>query len=284
MSRLNKYYSILGLPPNASKDEVKKKYRKLALKYHPDINDSPGAQEKFIIINEAYEIITNNKLPKKPLASSYQRSKTQANDDWAEKVKKARAQYEKNKKHNERMILKYFISLRSGYKWRIMKLSAIVSTIVAICMILDLFLPNHFESDYVNYYSKEKYRSIGEHQISLVVTDNNHELWLENIFYYHYQNNPNITIKNSWIFHNPISVSCKQKTNTFIYPIHFTYYWASIILIPIFIIPLVVMRYKKNNPLFVIMYHFSLVIVNILLVYFLFTCDRWAHILTIGFL
>ena len=92
----------------------------------------------------------------------------------------------------------------------IMKLSAIVSTLVAICMILDLFLPNHFESDYVNYYSKEKHRSIGEHQISLVVTDNNHELWLENIFYYHYQNNPNITIK-KLIFYNPISVSCKQN-------------------------------------------------------------------------
>lgn len=51
----DKYYSILGLGANAPLPEIKKAYRLLAKRYHPDVN--PDGHEKFIAINEAYELL-----------------------------------------------------------------------------------------------------------------------------------------------------------------------------------------------------------------------------------
>lgn len=52
------YYKILGVERNASQEEIKKKYRKLAAKYHPDKNpDDPTAQKKFTDLGEAYEVL-----------------------------------------------------------------------------------------------------------------------------------------------------------------------------------------------------------------------------------
>ena len=51
------YYKILGVSNNADYLAIKKAYRKLALKYHPDINKSPNASKKFIEIKEAYETL-----------------------------------------------------------------------------------------------------------------------------------------------------------------------------------------------------------------------------------
>lgn len=54
-------YEILEVSSDASLDEIKSKYRKLAKKYHPDVNKSPDAEEKFKAITEAYESIINPK-------------------------------------------------------------------------------------------------------------------------------------------------------------------------------------------------------------------------------
>lgn len=58
------YYKILEINKDASSDEIKKAYRKLALKYHPDHNKNPDASEKFKSINEAYEILSDQEKRK----------------------------------------------------------------------------------------------------------------------------------------------------------------------------------------------------------------------------
>ena len=55
----NDYYSTLGVNKNASDDEIKSAYRQMAKKYHPDLNKTPEAAEKFKEINEAYSVLSD---------------------------------------------------------------------------------------------------------------------------------------------------------------------------------------------------------------------------------
>ncbi|PHZ16715.1 DnaJ-domain-containing protein [Rhizopus microsporus ATCC 52813] len=72
------YYKILELDSNCSEEDIKKAYRKLALKYHPDKNREPGAAEKFKAISEAYQILSD---PEKRRIYDSRDSFVQADDD-----------------------------------------------------------------------------------------------------------------------------------------------------------------------------------------------------------
>ena len=85
------YYKILGVDKKATSDEIKKAYRKLALKYHPDKNKgAKGAEEKFKEINEANEVLSDKEKRKKydELGSNWQQYQQQGDQgqgfDWSQ--------------------------------------------------------------------------------------------------------------------------------------------------------------------------------------------------------
>jgi molecular chaperone DnaJ len=65
MARGTDYYKVLGVDKKASQDDIKKAYRKLARKYHPDTNKSTGAEERFKQISEAYDVLGDPEKRKK---------------------------------------------------------------------------------------------------------------------------------------------------------------------------------------------------------------------------
>ncbi|MEX3010799.1 DnaJ C-terminal domain-containing protein [Hoeflea sp. TYP-13] len=73
------YYETLGLERGATQDEVKRAYRKLARKFHPDVNKEPGAEEKFKEAGEAYEVL---KDPEKRAAYDQLGANWQAGQDF----------------------------------------------------------------------------------------------------------------------------------------------------------------------------------------------------------
>ena len=59
MANRRDFYDVLGVPRGATPEEIRTKFRRLALEYHPDRNSDPGAQDKFKEINEAYQVLSD---------------------------------------------------------------------------------------------------------------------------------------------------------------------------------------------------------------------------------
>ena len=55
-------YDILGVAPNATTEEIKKRYRSLAMRFHPDRNTEEGVEKRFNAIQKAYEVLSDAKL------------------------------------------------------------------------------------------------------------------------------------------------------------------------------------------------------------------------------
>lgn len=90
------YYTVLGVEKTASKDEIKKAFRKLALKYHPDkTKGDKKSTEKFKEVNEAYEVLSDDEKRKKydTMGSNYQYYQQQGGQggfDWSQYANQGR--------------------------------------------------------------------------------------------------------------------------------------------------------------------------------------------------
>jgi|GEM_PF-591339 hypothetical protein len=101
---MKNYFEILQVPENSSRDDVQRSYRRLAKLYHPDVNKSPDAHERFCEITEAYEFIMNHWPWQTIVYDDY--IKTEAFEKFRQEAREkahrqARMRYEKFKKHHE---------------------------------------------------------------------------------------------------------------------------------------------------------------------------------------
>lgn len=289
---LGQFYKRLGLPPSATADDVRKRFRKLAMRYHPDKNRSPAAAQKFLGITEAYEVIsgkrqnpirTRNSATNKSKPGASTASAKSAARDYETRGREAKERYENQQKKENIENELYYRKLTSGASWKIMRISAILGTIMACCMLLDQFLPHHFEEDKVSHYALNQGLHGSNEIVSVIKTYQDDYYWVSKINYTLYGRAPSITIEKSWIFHQPIRVIANTKTENSYYHVHYTLFSNYIIFIVILLFPIVTFRYKRRTIGFTILYHASYYGVNGMILFVLFTDDRWAHFLSAGF-
>ena len=278
---LKKYFDILGLPENASPQEIRKQFRSLAMRYHPDKNTTLNAKDKFLQLTEAYEILIGKKNAPVELTARNRAKKEKSNEERMREAKKKHFdQLYKEQQENER----YFKSLFTGRKWRILKKTSILGPILSLLLVLDMFLPNHYENDKILTFEQILPSDNALQQNSLVRTEKGNSYWISGINYALYSELPAVLIERSWLFHIPKKVFAMQRLATTSYSVHFTFLSEFFVVCLLFCLPLFVRIYKKKTVLYTVLYHVSLYLSTALMIWFLVWEDHWAHLLVLGFL
>jgi hypothetical protein len=110
------YYAILEISTTSTKSDIRKAYRKLAKKYHPDINKSENAHEKFIEISEAYEILINQKQVKEEYANVSAEEQSNTDDHANEEFEQFRQEAREKARQRAKMRYDEFKKQDEAYK------------------------------------------------------------------------------------------------------------------------------------------------------------------------
>jgi curved DNA-binding protein CbpA len=275
---MKRYFDVLGLPINADQQQIKKQYRKLAMRLHPDKNPSPEAKALFINITEAYNFLSAQTSNQPGLITDRKKEKTRE-----DRIKEAQIRFynqqQKEKEENER----YFQSLFKGKKWQIIKTLAYPSCIISLLLILDFFLPTHFETRQIESVysdSSSKNKSISR---SLVTSDKQ-SFHIENSFLSVGKSSELITIEKTGLFHLPKFIYIQYENSISKYGLIFNFYWGLIPTSCVLFVPILVYYFRRKTVYYTIFYYIALYISPVLLCLFLFSDDHWAHLLTLGYL
>lgn len=250
----SRYHKILGVPDGASKEAIKKAFRRKALQYHPDVNKSANAHTVFMELQEAYEALINDKVPASK-AKAYSRARTatttRQRPQEAEKAKRegniknaaerARQRHEKILKEGLEFYKKYQRSWKRKFTTLVMFLS--VSLGVVLCF--DYFLPPSNKKVLVKFKYYIDDPAGLDHATYLVLSDGK-ELSVPEPVYSHVEPDDAIIIKRTAVFKLPVEVIAQR--HGYPYPLSmdntlFNWFWLLIILM---FLPL--LRYKLDRP------------------------------------
>jgi hypothetical protein len=273
-------YKLFGLSPGASEEEIRKRYRELVKKFHPDVNKDANAEKKFIEIQAAYEELMRE--PEAQLGINHPTEST-FQEEYTSYREHARQQFQARKKKEAEELEKLYVRLQTGPIHLLHRCIALLSLIVLLTLCLDLILPNQRVSAVIISYSTDVYHSMNGNLVSLAKTNQGESFFLNAFSNRFFDTNPFIEIKKTAIFHQSVSVLSHSKESLQEIPIHFSFYWAQFLLFPFFLIPIAFLIYRKKDAFFIMGSYFTRYASGILLLYFLIGEDRWYHLLTLGF-
>jgi hypothetical protein len=274
-----KYYQVFGLRDNAAKSEIRSAYRKLAMQYHPDKNPDPKAHQLFVDLTEAYHILLNDDyLPTVTAAPPGRKSRSES-----DRIREAQDRLKQQQFREQNEQDRFFKRLTTGQSWRLFRGFAMVSTVLALLLLIDPLLPSHLEEHVVKSYSS-KYNGIEHSDIRYIHTEKDLNLFVENPHAGMLTTDPVIVVERSWLFWNPTRVWYESLFFRHSYPVDF----SAINLYPaipiLFLVPAFTVFYRRQSYWFSIAYYFSRYIVLACVIYLLFSQQRWIHLLTFGFL
>jgi len=137
-----KYFQQLGIQPTDNVDAIKKAYRKMAFRYHPDKNPSEDAHVRFIQITEAYEILTGQRK----ITSDSKIKPRNPEEVFAEKVVLAKERYKRQQEEEMRKDAVYFRMIATGWKWKWFKVGAYYSMVLSLFLTIDYFATGNTET------------------------------------------------------------------------------------------------------------------------------------------
>jgi hypothetical protein len=288
------YFDILGLNENASKEEVRAKYRVLVKKYHPDRNPDPQAALKFMQLHEAYEVLIGKRKTPRANASNA-RSNSTTNPTFTkegrhnqkshqERMKEARVRYQQALRNEVIENEKYFQRMVSGRKWLFLKLSAIIGCFLSIIILIDAFLPSNFRQEEILNHEFSKDTKAND---IIIHTKSNKSFYLDltiqemqTILF----KNPRIYIEESAILHHPISFQITTQSESSSPQITFKFWDNKELISCLFLLPTLAYFTKRKNTAYSVFYHFCLYFVSGSILFFLFTEGRLLHLLSLGWL
>lgn len=280
-------FRLLNLPADSTDAEIRKQYKKLALRLHPDVNPDPMAHEVFIKLGKAVEILLNPDFKESAVdekRASRRTSSNESEDERLERMRVAKMRYEQQQKQQAMDNNRYFISLTSGMRWSIYKYIMRLSLVLALALSTELFLPLHYENDVLIGCSKSLNNGIIKSNITSIELEKRGRYYVQNNMYAWKYTYPEVIIETTWFLHTPIKMI--SSDDFYRYRTAFDFHVGSIRygLIILFLVPLYPYLRRRKTLSFVFLYHLSFWGVGTVMVYVLLSQGRILHLLTLGFL
>lgn len=281
------YFHTLGIPPTTDESVIKKAYRKLAFKYHPDRNPSSEANEKFIEITEAYDnlllaIGESNKHPEKAATKETATSKRDKDlGDLDERLKKARIRYAYMKRKEEEEKEKYYQSLVKGKKWKAFKIVLVCSTALSFLLFADyLFLPKKQEvSTLIKSEKIIHFNGFGGEEVSPVTFINNQKVWFptylvkkESHRYYH--------LEKTFLFKEIKSISYIKNGEWHKVVPNYSFIWVFPVIPLLLLFPLFTYFIKSKTFNFMLCFNVSTYAIPVLIVVTLLSNNRFWNLIS----
>ena len=278
-------YRILELPVGASDALIKKQFKKLALRFHPDRNPSPEAHEHFILISNAVDQL----LKAKDTATTQTRKKSRPTNpekkraEQEQRIRVAKERFEQQRRNDELEQERYFRSLTTGKKWQLYKLIALLSFTLSIALLLDLMLPHHLEKDKMVAFYPKAIGGIKYDYVYEIAFSKNNTLFAQRFFENWKLSESPVIIEKSRLFHTPVSFHEMNSSPSIQAYFDFNLAAFGLPLMILFLVPLIPYFFQRKTVYFTFLYHVSFWLIGPLGVIILGTGERLSHLLTLGF-
>lgn len=285
-----KYLNILGLQHGATQDEIKKAYRKSAMKYHPDKKE--GNQEKFLLIFEAYEYLTKVENQKENLQNTYEyfaKKSSETNikrgnhnytqQEFEEKLKRAKEKF-KEKKYREYVEEnEFFENLTRGWKMHYFKILTGICTVLGTLFTIDIILPSQTQNSIITF--KDLKGDVATPSVDLYYVEiDDQAVFIHSKDFAKIYSKTRVSTTKTPIFNE---IKMIHTTDAFgsdknIEP-HYSLVSTFPLVLILLLIPLLTLVYKRRNPLFIFLFITSSFIFPIILSILLIVNNRWSNLI-----
>lgn len=237
----NEYLEVLGLVPGATEDEVKTAYRKLSKRYHPDINKSPDAQDKFIKITEAYNFL--RKVGPRPHQEKVSYDYNPYENEFRERRRRAREFARKRAEEEAKMMQEMYQVL-----FKFFRPVMLVIGLFNALLIVDYLIPaKNYEQSPESFFQERVRTGRGGSTVYNDIYLEKFYMRFSKVDFSSYEHLDSINVKATYLFATPLSLFLSSEGLTNEYQQAYSVYAIFGVLIPVVAI-CVYFFYRRSNP------------------------------------